>query len=622
VSALAQAASAALIHSLWQDALVGMLLWAALAALTNRSAAVRYVVSCAGLTLLIVVPLATAAAFVLRAAPLDVRAVPMMANLRALVAPQPMLSIWMTPEAAGTLWLAQVQRWTLPVWSVGVLLFSVRLAWGSAQALTLGRDGTPAEESVLAIVADLAARMGVYRAVRVVTSSRVDGPSVLGWIRPIILLTPATALGLTTSELEAVIAHELAHVKRWDYLVNLCQVVAETVFFYHPAVWWASNRIRVERELCCDDLAIRSCGDPLCYARALTTLEKQRLSVPAMAMAVTGDPLLYRIQRMLGVSTQECGSGRWPGILALCMVLSCVSVSLDWTRLLAQTAPDARQFEVASIKPHKTADGAFGILGQPGGRFTATNATLRMLIRTAYQLQDDQIAGGPGWLGSDHFDIVAKAQEDVRFGPSPPGQGPGPMQLMLRSLLAERFKLVTHKETRELPIYLLQIARSDKTLGSSLRPSAVDCAARVPAGARSAGPGGPGGPQGAAGPGPSAPTAGRPACGVRLGPGTLVAGGTRLSQLATVLSPWVNRIVVDETGLTGGYDIDLQWMPDQMPQGLGGVPPPGAAPSSPIDPNRPSIFTAVQEQLGLKLISQKGPVEVLVIDHVEPPTED
>ena len=108
---------------------------------------------------------------------------------------------------------------------------------------------------------------------------------------------------------------------------------------------------------------------------------------------------------------------------------------------------------------------------------------------------------------------------------------------------------------------------------------------------------------------------------MRVGPGTITSGGTSMAQLATVMSTWVNRIVVDKTGLTGGYDIDLQWTPDQVPYGLA-APPPGASLAAPVDPDRPSIFTALQEQLGLKLDSQKGSVEVLVIDHVEQPTED
>ncbi len=197
---------------------------------------------------------------------------------------------------------------------------------------------------------------------------------------------------------------------------------------------------------------------------------------------------------------------------------------------------------------------------------------------------------------------------------------------MLRALLADRFRLTTHKETRELPIFALTFARNDRTLGPQLRRSATDCAALAAARGRrgSGGQGAAGGPDGRgvapAVPMPLAPGE-RPSCGMRIGPGTIVAGGNQLSQFASVLSTWVNRIVVDRTGLTGGYDIDLQWTPDQMPFGFGGDRPAGAVPA-PSDPNRPSIFTALQEQLGLKLDSQKGPVEVLVIDHVEPPTED
>jgi uncharacterized protein (TIGR03435 family) len=625
MSPLAQAVSAALIHFIWQGALVGVLLWVALAALRNHSADLRYAVSCIALAILVVVPAATAAAFILRAVPQDVRAVPVVVALRTLVAPQPMLSIWMNPEAPNAAWLAQMQLWALPVWSVGVLLFSVRLALGCTHAFALGRRGDPADEPVLAIVRAVGRRMGIGRPVRVLMSSLTDGPSVLGWLRPVLLLTPATAMGLTPSQLEAVIAHELAHIKRHDSLINVFQIVAETLFFYHPAVWWTSSRIRLERELCCDDLAVRSCGDPLLYARALTTLETQRATTPAMVMAAAGGPLLYRIQRLLGVATRE-DTSRWPGVLALCVVLACAGLNMDWTRLLAQAGADSPQFEVASVKPHKSDDGSFGIVGLPGGRFTATNASLRLLIRSAYQLQDDQIVGGPSWLGSDHFDIVAKAQENAVFGPTPPGQGPGDMQLMLRALLADRFRLTTHKETRELPIFALVMARADKRLGPQLRMSAVDCATSAVARGRG-GPGGPGavgvpGGRGAE-PGVLTPLASgeRPPCRMRIGPGTITSGGSRMTQLATTLSTWVNRLVVDKTGLDGGYDIDLQWTPDQMPYGLGGDPPPAAAPT-PIDPNRPSIFTALQEQLGLKLDPQRGPVDVLVIDHVEKPTED
>ena len=264
-----------------------------------------------------------------------------------------------------------------------------------------------------------------------------------------------------------------------------------------------------------------------------------------------------------------------------------------------------REFEVASVKPNKSGDGRVMIGTDPRtGRFNTVNVPLRMLIRFAYQLQDFQVVGGPSWITSDRFDIVAKA--DGEIGPAPIGTV-GPVQLMTRSLLADRFKLKVHFETRELPIYSLVVARADGKLGPQLRPATVDCAALAG--------------RGRGGPPPAPPQPGeRPACGMRIGPGTMSGGGFPLSQLATTLSQFVQRVVLDRTGLTGNFDLDLTWTPDQIQQGPPGGAPAGAPPPPPLD--GPSIFTALQEQLGLKLDSARGPVQVLVIDSVEQPTED
>ena len=277
-----------------------------------------------------------------------------------------------------------------------------------------------------------------------------------------------------------------------------------------------------------------------------------------------------------------------------------------------QSAP---QFEVASIKPNKSGDGRVMIGVQPGGRFTATNVTLRMLIRNAYQLQDFQITGGPSWLADDHFDIVAKAEAGDTMGDpfraEQSGQ-PSRGQLMIRALLAERFKLVVHDETKEMPIYALVVARSDGKLGPQLKVSETDCAAVLAAG-RGRG----------RGPMPPPPEPGQPApqCGFRIGMGNMAVGGAPLTQVANSLAMFVGRIVVDKTGLSGNYDFTLTWTPDQMPQRPPGAPEP-LVNGVPIDANGPSIFTAIQEQLGLKLDSQRGPVAVLVIDRAERPTEN
>jgi uncharacterized protein (TIGR03435 family) len=263
-------------------------------------------------------------------------------------------------------------------------------------------------------------------------------------------------------------------------------------------------------------------------------------------------------------------------------------------------------FEVASVKQNRSGEGFIRVGMAPGGRFTATNVPLRQLIQLAYQIQPFQIVGGPNWIASDRFDIVAKAAGDVP--PPTPGVA-GPIQLMMRALMAERFKLTLHNEQREMPIYALVLAKADGKLGPQLKPSTTDCAALMGAAARRGGP-------------PPLPSFNEPMqCGMRVFPGALSAGGFPLSQLTQFMSSTVQRIVVDRTGLTGNFDLNMTWTPDQMPQGRGD-PPPGAPPFPAIDPNGPSIFTAVQEQLGLKLESTRAPVDVLVVDRAEHPTED
>jgi uncharacterized protein (TIGR03435 family) len=277
------------------------------------------------------------------------------------------------------------------------------------------------------------------------------------------------------------------------------------------------------------------------------------------------------------------------------------SVALTLMFLAVITAPlTARaqtraEFEVSSVKPNTSGPGAFAINALPGGRFTATNVTVRALIQSAYGLQAVQITGGPGWLNTDRFDIVAKGE----------GGDPGRVPLMLRSLLADRFKLVVRAETRDAPIYALAVARSDGTLGADLHRAAVDCSADAAANAQNVVKAPPR--QGSAA-----------ACGIRMGLGTLTVAGATLPQIAGSLSGILDRIVVDRTALAGTFTAALKWTPDQATPGMAQK----AAFVPTIDPNGPSIFTAVREQLGLKLEATHGPLELLAIVSVERPTVD
>jgi TonB family protein len=330
---LAQAISRALIHFLWQGLMIAVFLWIALFLLRKRSADSRYLAACMALAAMAAMPFVTA--WILYAQPASGPAVilPIETASRSAAGPPAL-------DADPRDWLEAVQIWALPIWSAGAFLFSIRLALGCKHAFTLARRGKPASSPVVETVLRLARAMDVRLRVRVLISSISDTPSVVGWLRPVILLPAGALIGLTPLQLEAVLAHEIGHIRRYDYLINLLQMVVETLLFYHPAVWWASKRIRTERELCCDDLAVRFSGNALRYARALTILEKLRLQPPSVAMASTGGPLMYRIQRLMGMTSRQYGSSRLPFILAITLGALCLAFNITWVR--GQDAPGVR----------------------------------------------------------------------------------------------------------------------------------------------------------------------------------------------------------------------------------------------------------------------------------------
>jgi uncharacterized protein (TIGR03435 family) len=262
-------------------------------------------------------------------------------------------------------------------------------------------------------------------------------------------------------------------------------------------------------------------------------------------------------------------------------------------------------FEVASVKQNLSNDRR-SFSAQPGGRLVVRNFALKDLIAAAFGMADiqalipDRILGGPDWIEAERYDINAKASTEFQFAPGGP---PRDAILMLRSLLEDRFRLVTHRETRPMPIFELVVARKDGSLGPGLHKTSLDCDALF-AGGRAAAP-----------PAPRAPNE-PPPCRVIGGPARTIAAGVTMPQLAANLSNHLQRFVVDRTGLAGRFDFNLGWTPDQLPAG---APPPGIPP---VDPNGPPLVTALQEQLGLKVEAATGPVDVLVIDSVAHPTPD
>jgi beta-lactamase regulating signal transducer with metallopeptidase domain len=288
--ALVQSIGWALIHFIWQGALIGAFVAIALRALIGTPPTTRYSVCCIGLTSMFLAPVWS---IVTRRSVNDVNFVAVAAK-----------SIDSDLSAADRLLSVAVV-----VWSVGVLLLSIRLVASCIGIERLKRVTSAADVQIPARVQSLSRRLGIRRSVQVFESALVQVPTIVGWLRPIILLPVSVASSLPVSHLDAVIAHELAHVRRHDYLVNALQSIVETLLFYHPAVWWCSRQIRIEREHCCDDLVVEACGNRVAYATALARLEELRGVEPMLSLNMTGGRLVDRIRRLL---SERSGSARTP----------------------------------------------------------------------------------------------------------------------------------------------------------------------------------------------------------------------------------------------------------------------------------------------------------------------
>ena len=283
----------ALVHFIWQGAAIALAAMALGYTLRAGGPERRYTLYCGALVLMLLAPVATF--FVVRsgsAAPADA-ATPPTAVLAAVIATPTPAAPPATPAVA---WLPILVRF----WLAGVVVLTLRSVggWIIAQRLKTWKT-TPAAGRIQEAATRLRRQLGLRRAVRVLNSAVAGVPSAVGWLRPVILLPVSTLTALTPEQLEMVVAHELAHIRRHDYLVNLAQTAIETLLFYHPAVWWLSGRIRAEREHCCDDLAVAACGNPVGYASALAALEGIETAPPALVLSASGGSLLRRIQRLV-----------------------------------------------------------------------------------------------------------------------------------------------------------------------------------------------------------------------------------------------------------------------------------------------------------------------------------
>src|SRR5205814_1883085 len=318
----------ALVDSLWQDALAAAGLAALFALIPVRAARIRYALATVTLLLMLAFPLATAVRLT-HEPPWTLEY-----ETATAVAPSPAATNGASGPVAGAAAAPVAERiraslepmlpWVVLLWFGGVVTLSLRLASGWLVTRRLRSVGTdPVPDACLEAVSRLAQRLEVSRPVRALQSAVVQVPAVVGWLRPMILLPASALTGLTPLQLDALLAHELAHVRRYDYVVNLLQSVVETLLFYHPAAWWVSQQVREEREHCCDDLAVAVCGDAHFYATALVGMERLRGTPPAFALAATGPAgaLMGRIRRLVAPVQVEIFPRWMAGVIAVTIAL-------------------------------------------------------------------------------------------------------------------------------------------------------------------------------------------------------------------------------------------------------------------------------------------------------------
>jgi beta-lactamase regulating signal transducer with metallopeptidase domain len=368
---IAQAIGWALLHLLWQATIVAGILAAVLALLPRRSATARYAAACGALALVFGMFVATAVrAYDPAATPIatfskahadESLAVPLSKIPSVIVATA--TEGWRDRAMDAVTSARQSLPSVVALWFIGVVFLSSRLLISFVRVRTMASRGVrEAGEEWQRVAARLAEALGLRRAIRLLESAAVEVPSVLGSFRPVILLPASTLTGLTPEQIEMVLAHELAHIRRHDFAVNLLQAFVETLMFYHPAVWWMSSRVRVERENCCDDLAVSVCGNPIQYARALTRLEELRAGALPMVVAANGGSLLDRIRRIAGGRPESTGlSSRWAAAVAMLAILA-VAMALPSLPALAQRepkteAPQAAKATVEVVEAAESHDG-------------------------------------------------------------------------------------------------------------------------------------------------------------------------------------------------------------------------------------------------------------------------
>jgi bla regulator protein blaR1 len=509
-------------------------------------------------------------------------------GVRVTPAPAPSMASSILPQltqAIGVLWLVGFLA-VLVLWCARWRRVSAAIK--HAMPLQEGRE--------VAVLRRMERIGGIRRPLAMLLSRTSLEPGIFGIARPVLVWPEGISQHLDDAHLEAILAHELWHVRRRDNLFSALHMLVEAVFWFYPLVWWLGARLIDERERACDEEVVALGKDRQIYAESILKVCEFCLGSPLPCVSgVTGADLKRRMVHIMNDRISLKLDFARKALLTLAAILA-IAVPITFglftaTPIRAQSQAatsnlSAPVFSSVSIKAHESADPMrtkmmFSLMD---GSFVANGVTLQRLVQMAYRVQDAQISGGRDLLNKTKFDIEARL--DPSFVAAMHQQTSGGKNFddraMLKSLLADRFKLVAHSEAQTVAAYDLVADES----GAKLQP--VGEQPRM----------------------------------MHLGPGELTSSGAPVELLAAQLSARLGLPVVDKTGLKGNYAFNLHWTPDKKQDEAleqSGEP---VAPEPPADSNGPSLLTALQEQLGLKLEPQTEPIQMLVIDHVEAPAEN
>lgn len=504
-------------------------------------------------------------------------------------------------SASGT-WLTAL----LVTWSVGTALALITFAVRWGQAIRLTRAATPLDTGrEVALLRSLEAALGHTWPLRIRLARGSTEPAVFGVMFPVLLWPAAMSDRLSDEQIETILIHELAHVRRRDNLMAMVQAMVQAVWWFHPLVWWVGGRLIDERERACDEQVVRLGRDRQTYAESLLRTCQFCLEAPVACLSgVTGANLKRRVARIMSAPIGADAGTMLRASLALAVVVLLAAPIVGGAAGVPQATgtglslPDpSKTFDAASVRQNRSDERSSGSQMRDGS-VAVRNGTFEMLIQQAFQVPPTRIIGGPNWMTSDRFDLVGKADAST---------ADADLRVMLQNMLIERFAMKLQVETRNLPIYELRLARADGRLGPNLVEAECETHSSGPdpcsSGAPRAVPAGGGGGGGRGG------AVGTMRAGGGQGVSGIMSGGLVMPGFAQMLSRLVGRNVVDRTGLTGRYEVDLKFANPSVVEAGG-----------PAD--APEIFTAIQEQLGLKLEATRGPVEVLVIESASHPVND